>query len=74
VTLNIPAPKIGNLQLDPKTRIGDFLKNGSNNFDQISEDYGDHTPKYKCIDGIFKKIAKGEMSVFSKPALSVRGI
>jgi hypothetical protein len=31
--------------MDPKTQTGDFLKNGSNNFDYISVIYGDYFPK-----------------------------
>jgi hypothetical protein len=31
--MNIPAPKIGTLQMGPKTQNGEFLKNGSNDFD-----------------------------------------
>jgi hypothetical protein len=45
VNLNIPAPKIEALQVDPKIRIGDFLENGSNNFYYISVIYWDYIPK-----------------------------
>jgi hypothetical protein len=31
--MNVPAPKIKALWLDPKTHNGDFLKYGCNNFD-----------------------------------------
>jgi hypothetical protein len=32
-SMNVPAPKKGALQLDPKTCNGNFLKYGCNNFD-----------------------------------------
>jgi hypothetical protein len=41
MNLNIPAPKSGVLQIGPKIRNGDFLENGSNDFDYISLIYGD---------------------------------
>jgi hypothetical protein len=33
VNLNIPAPKIRALEMGPNIQNGDFLKNGSNDFD-----------------------------------------
>jgi hypothetical protein len=45
VNLNIPAPKSGTLQIGPKMQNGDFLENGSNDFENISVIYGDHIPK-----------------------------
>jgi hypothetical protein len=41
----IPAPKIGTLQMGPKIQKGEFLKNGSNDFDYISVIYGNYDPK-----------------------------
>jgi hypothetical protein len=31
--MNSPDPKIGTLEIGPKTQNGDFLENGSNGFD-----------------------------------------
>jgi hypothetical protein len=44
VNVNIPAPKIGILQMYLKKQNGDFLKNVSDDFDYISLIYGDHLP------------------------------
>jgi hypothetical protein len=38
----IPGPKRGALQISPKIHNGNFLENGSNDFDQISIVYGIH--------------------------------
>jgi hypothetical protein len=43
--MKIPAPKIGALQIRPKRESNDSLENGYNNFDYISEIYGDHILK-----------------------------
>jgi hypothetical protein len=45
VSLNIPTPKLEALEMDSNTHNGDFLENGSNDFDYISIIYGDHVPK-----------------------------
>jgi hypothetical protein len=34
---------------------GDFLENGSNDFDYISVIYGDHVSKQNCVGRIFRK-------------------
>jgi hypothetical protein len=47
VNMNIPAPEIGALQVDPKTQSWHFLENSSYEFDWISVVYGDHLPKYE---------------------------
>jgi hypothetical protein len=45
VNRNILAPKTGALQMCPKKQNGDFLENGSNDFEHILVSYGDHLPK-----------------------------
>jgi hypothetical protein len=36
VNLNSPAPKIGTLEIGPKTQDGNFHENGSNDIDEVS--------------------------------------
>jgi hypothetical protein len=55
VNLNIPAPKIEDLQKSPKTLNYNFIENGSNVFDYISLIYGERMPKYNRIGAIFRK-------------------
>jgi hypothetical protein len=56
VNTNIPASKIGVLQIGPVKQNGDVLENGFNNFFYISVICGDHRPKYRRTDGTFRKI------------------
>jgi hypothetical protein len=54
--MNIPAPKIGALEMGPKTQNCDILENGSSNLNEIVVIYGDHLPKYDCVGDIFRKM------------------
>jgi hypothetical protein len=68
--MNILVPKIWSCQIGHKTQIGDFLKNGSNNFDYISLIYGVYFPKLNC-SGISSG-AKREMLILLNLASLVR--
>jgi hypothetical protein len=45
MNINILTVKIGALQMGINKLNGNFLENGSNNFDEISVIRGDHLPK-----------------------------
>jgi hypothetical protein len=45
VNVNNLGPKIGAVQMGPKTQICDFPENDSNDFDYISGIYGDNLPE-----------------------------
>jgi hypothetical protein len=45
VNLNIPAPKIWDLQMGPKPQHGNFLENSCNDFNKIVVNYEDYIPK-----------------------------
>jgi hypothetical protein len=48
-------PEGGVIQKIPNKNCN-FLENGHNNFDCISEIYGDRLSKYNYIDGIFRTL------------------
>jgi hypothetical protein len=45
VNMTVLAPKIECLQISPKSQNGNFLENGSYDYDRISVIYGGHLPK-----------------------------
>jgi hypothetical protein len=45
MNMNIPIPKVGARQMCFKPQNGDFLKNGSNDFNSVSELCGDYIPE-----------------------------
>jgi hypothetical protein len=54
----VPAEyeKIGFPQVDPRPKNCNFLQNGLNDFDYISEIYGECLPKQNSTGGIFRKV------------------
>jgi hypothetical protein len=51
MNMHIPAPKIGDLQIGPKTQNADFLENNCLTYSNLWR-----LPKYNCIHGIVRKI------------------
>jgi hypothetical protein len=45
MNMSTPLPKLPVLQMIPENQNCNFLENGSNDFDYISEVYGNHLPK-----------------------------
>jgi hypothetical protein len=63
VNMSALAPKIGGLQISPKSQNCNFLENDSCDSDQISATCGDLLHKQNSIDGVF-----GNMTVLALAA------
>jgi hypothetical protein len=54
INMNIPAPKLWALQIDPMKQNYNFLRKGSTYFDRISVIFAYHLPKQNCTDSNVK--------------------
>jgi hypothetical protein len=49
VNMSSPDRKLGAVQMEPTTQIGDFLENDFEHVHEVLVIFVDHTPKQKCI-------------------------